>query len=272
MKAASLAACRATALALLVCAVLPGTARAEESAPATPAVPANATPKPLKVVSPHHPPALLEQKVSGDADIECVINERGEVTEAKVKSATRPEFGEAALAAIQQWHFVPGMKDGEPVATRVSVPFNFEVPDTSSLDTFLKRKVFHEISEPIVPAEEIGSWPMPKMLIEPNYPKELAGSGKRGKAVVSIVIGKDGKVINPKLVKATFPEFEFPALAAAASMEFPPQLNAKKEKIYVSMDVQFDFRESGRPKAKPPAPPAAKAPASKPPEGDVPPE
>lgn len=239
--------------------VLPGRAEDKAAQPAEAPSTVDSAPKPLKVVSPEHPAGLLEKGVSGEAEVECLVSERGEVTEAKITAASRPEFGEAALAAIKQWVFLPATRDGRAIATRVAIPFNFAVPDDSSLDAYLKRKVFQEITEPVISAEDIGSWPMPKMVVEPNYPKALVGSGKRGKAVVSIVIGKDGKVINPKLVKATFPEFEFPALAAAASMEFAPQLNAKREKIYVSMDVQFDFHESGRPKAPKPPPVAPRA-------------
>ncbi len=228
--------------------------RADESAK-------DVAPRATKVVAPVHPPELYGQKIGGEAEIECLVTEAGQVMEARMKSATRPEFGEAALVAVRQWEFQPGERDGKPVAMRVGIPFNFPTPFDHPLETLLKRKIFVELDEPAVSAEKLGTWPMPKKLLEPAYPPELAGSGKRGKAVVSVIINQQGQVVNPVLVKSTFPEFELSALVAAARLEFPPQLGPDKKPVNVAMDVQFDFRDEGRrPKKKPdePAEPAKK--------------
>lgn len=240
--------------------------RSQETAALPSAVAGEGTmtlPAPIRTVSPVHPAALQQRRIGGTVEIVCLVSETGEVQEATVQSASHPEFGEAALVAVRQWLFHPATKDGKPVAMRVNVPFTFAVPEEINLEAILKRTIFREVSEPITPAEQLGSWPMPKTVVEPRYPRELRGSGKRGKAVVSLVIDREGHVINPRIVKATHPEFEMPSLAAAASMEFTPQLNAKKEKIYVSMDVQFDFRDDGRPakpaKETPPKPAAPEA-------------
>jgi TonB family protein len=144
------------------------------------------------------------------------------------------------------------VRNGMPAAVRVSIPFHFSLPTADRLEAFIGRKLFTELEGETVPAELMPAWPMPKQLLAPHYPPELRGTGKRGKAVVSVVIDRQGRVMNPKLVKATWPEFGVPALAAAVSLEFPPQLNAEKKPVNVSMDVQFDFQDDGRaPKSKP---------------------
>lgn len=206
-----------------------------------------------KTVSPEHPPQLMEQKIEGEAQIECLVGADGKVGEVKVLSATRPEFGEAALAAVRQWEFKAGRKDGKPTAMRVTIPFTFQLPGDHPLEQFARRKVFIDLEGEVTPAENLSKWPMPKQLLAPNYPEALRGSGKRGKAVVSVVIDRQGRVVNPKLVKATWPEFEMPALAAAISLEFAPQLGPDKKPVNVSMDLQFDFRDEGRPAKKAPA-------------------
>lgn len=220
-------------------------------------------PEASKVVSPEHPPELFARKVSGEAQIECLVDAAGKVSEAKVLSASQPEFGEAALAAVKQWTFKPGRKDGKPAPMRVTIPFTFEVPGEHPLEQFARRKVFVDLEGDVVAAETLGQWPMPKQLLSPNYPEALRGSGKRGKAVVSLVIDRRGRVVNPKLVKATWPEFELPALAAAVSLEFAPQLGPDKKPVNVTMDVQFDFRDEGRPARKGRANDAAGADAAK---------
>lgn len=212
-------------------------------------------PEPVKTVAPQHPPELFAAGVAGDVEIECHVGSDGKVGDVRVVSASRPEFAEAAVAAVRQWQFKPGSRDGEPVAMRVTIPFNFQLPSGDPLEAFAKRKLFVKVEGEVVPAERLPNWPMPKQLLTPNYPTELRGSGKRGKAVVSIIIDREGKVVNPKLVKATWPEFERPALAAAVSLEFPPQLGPDKKPVNVSMDLQFDFRDDGR---APKPPPAAK--------------
>lgn len=234
------------------------------AAPVDTAVPAEASapvrrraPEPVKIVSPVHPPELWEARVEGEAEIECVVDEAGRVTDARVGSASRPEFGEAALAAVRQWEFTPPIVEGQPGRMRIKVPLNFSLPEGKALEDFLKRRVFVPVDEEVFKAETLGLWPMPKQLLQPRYPDAFKGSGKKGKAVVSVVIDKQGRVINPRLVKATYPEFELPALLAAASLEFEPVARGGKgkERIYLSMDIQFDFSpDGGRPKP-PPVPP-----------------
>lgn len=227
----------------LLLAALP-VARAEEPA---------GSPEATRTVAPEHPPELLARKVAGEAEIECVVGVDGRVSEARVASASQPEFGEAALAAVKQWEFKPGRKDGNPVAMRVTIPIEFQVPGEHPLEQFAKRRLFVAIEGDVVPAESMPNWPMPKQLLAPSYPEALRGTGKRGKAVVSVIIDRQGRVVNPRLVKATWPEFELPALAAAVSLEFPPQLGPGKNPVNVSMDLQFDFRDDGKAARKLPA-------------------
>ncbi len=82
----------------------------------------------LKVFSrtkPIYPPPFKEQAISGSAQIRCVVDPRGRVTEASILSATHPEFGEAAKAAALLWRFIPKIKSGKPVRSAVTIPFNF---------------------------------------------------------------------------------------------------------------------------------------------------
>jgi len=54
---------------------------------------------------------------------------RGAVLDPSVVTATAPEFGEAALAAIRQWRFLPKVKAGRPLETRATMPFDFCPPE-----------------------------------------------------------------------------------------------------------------------------------------------
>jgi TonB family protein len=210
-------------------------------------------PSPLVRVPPVHPVELKRKFVSGSAVVECLVTEAGTVDDIKVISATQREFGEAAEEALRHWMFRPAERDGRPVALRINIPFDFTLPNDWIIENLLQREVFQEVHEDVIDAKELPSWPRPLQFILPKYPESLKGSGKYGKAVVSITINKEGKVMNPKIKKATYPEFVLPALIAASRLEFPPQIMANNVRIYVSMDLQFDFKAEPKdqPKDKP---------------------
>lgn len=77
---------------------------------------------------PVYPKALKEANVTGHAVVSIRIAANGEALDPVVKSASDPEFGKAALAAIQDWRFLPRVRDGHPVETKVDVPFVFSPP------------------------------------------------------------------------------------------------------------------------------------------------
>ncbi|MSU46123.1 MAG: TonB family protein [Lacunisphaera sp.] len=256
----SLAAC------LLMASALAGALVAQQAEPAQPDN--RSAPVAIRTVSPKHPPELRRRLINGNAEIECLITEAGRVADTRVVSASQAEFGEAATEAVRQWEFRPGERNGIPTAMSVRIPFSFQMTNGEKLEILAGHALFEQVSDPVIPAQQLTSWPSPKQFVLPHYPEELRGSGKHGKAVVSIVINKEGKVVNPKIVKYTYPEFIWPALAAAVSLEFKP-LKADKTPICVSMDLQFDFvAEAAKPKLAAPEiknPPPRKNPGIDPP-------
>ena len=226
--------------------------RADEGPPGA-AAPAGRRVEPpvaVRTVPPVHPPELQKDLVNGDAVIEGLVDVDGHVLETDVVSATRPGFGQAAAEALRQWEFKPGTVDGQPAPLRVRVPFEFRLSPDQVLSVIAGRPVYREVDETIIPASQLPSWPQPQKFYTPRYPKELEGSGKYGKAVVNITIDKEGQVINPRIVKSTYPEFIIPAMVTALQLRFPPQVMADRKTIYVSMDIQFDFKVPEKDKAK----------------------
>lgn len=98
---------------------------APPSSPALPAPPAPpAPPKP-----PLYPAAAVAQHISGQVVLLIDIDRRGTPTNIVVESATPPGvFDQAAIDAAKQWQFNPRIEDGKPVAGRVRVPVDFEIP------------------------------------------------------------------------------------------------------------------------------------------------
>lgn len=84
--------------------------------------------KPLFGPPPDYPESLINTHATGRAEISFRVEEGGMVVDPMVKNATDPAFGEAALAAIRQWRFLPRVKDGHPIEATASLPFVFTPP------------------------------------------------------------------------------------------------------------------------------------------------
>jgi TonB family protein len=78
-------------------------------------------PKIIKQVSPIYPPRALAANVQGTVIVEATVGTDGTVTSARVLRSV-PLLDQAALDAVRQWEFTPGM------AFIVSVTVNFKLP------------------------------------------------------------------------------------------------------------------------------------------------
>lgn len=82
--------------------------------------------RPVWRTMPILPAALKEAKVTGNAEVEFVIDRTGRARVPRVLSATQPEFGWAAATAVSQWVFDPPTRGGQPVDVRIRVPMEFK--------------------------------------------------------------------------------------------------------------------------------------------------
>lgn len=72
--------------------------------------------------------AKLKSKTPATVNVVFVVDQRGRVEQPLVQSATDPGFEASALAAVRQWRFEPGKRNGQPVRFRMRVPITF--PDS----------------------------------------------------------------------------------------------------------------------------------------------
>ena len=80
--------------------------------------------KALRKVQPFYPPYAKAARVSGPVQVQVVINEQGEVTEAEAVSG-HPMLQLPSLRAARQWRFAPSLLDDRPVKVRGPLTFNF---------------------------------------------------------------------------------------------------------------------------------------------------
>jgi TonB family protein len=71
-----------------------------------------------------YPPEALAAGVEGAVIAEIVINESGDVNDAKVVRSV-PMLDDAALKTVRNWHFEPTMVNGQAVPVRMTVTVTF---------------------------------------------------------------------------------------------------------------------------------------------------
>ncbi len=91
-------------------------------------------PEPRSRPPPIYPAALKTLGVEGSVDVEFIVDRNGAVREPTVIRSTHKDFEAAALAAVAQWKFTPGRRQGRTINTRIAVQlvFNLEGEEEDS--------------------------------------------------------------------------------------------------------------------------------------------
>lgn len=76
---------------------------------------------------PDYPYEMGRAGISGWTIVEFVVNAQGDVQNIRPIKSTHRNFEAAACKAILKWKFKPGIKNGQPVNTRISLKFDFNL-------------------------------------------------------------------------------------------------------------------------------------------------
>lgn len=104
-------------LHLVILLTLAGVVRAENKEP----------PVPVRTVAPEYPSEMKRNGIPGVVTISCLIDEQGNVQDAKVQKSSDGIFEQPALDALKKWKFKPAKLEGNPVAAKVSIPIKFSI-------------------------------------------------------------------------------------------------------------------------------------------------
>jgi len=86
-----------------------------------------ASPSVTYKVQPSYTPEAKEAKIQGGVVLTLVVNAQGRADDIKVTQSLDPGLDANAVAAVGQWLFKPGMKDGQPVDVAVRIEVNFRL-------------------------------------------------------------------------------------------------------------------------------------------------
>lgn len=104
---------------------LPLTLTAQQTDPVYQASDGVTMPKVVKEVKPYYTADAKKDRVQGEVILESVVSRAGLPTEITVKKSLDERLDKQAIAALEQWQFEPGQKDGKPVAVRIAVNMTF---------------------------------------------------------------------------------------------------------------------------------------------------
>ena len=74
---------------------------------------------------PQLPEQLRSKAFAGNASIELILDESGNVIHASVSKSTHASLDAPSIAATREWKFEPAMVNGKAVKSKLRVPFNF---------------------------------------------------------------------------------------------------------------------------------------------------
>ena len=96
-----------------------------------PAGPEITTPRLVSEVKPRYTEEAMRARIQGTVTLLVVVERDGTVGPVRIERSLDAQFGldEAAIAALKQWRFTPGQKDGNAVRVAVSVEMKFTLRD-----------------------------------------------------------------------------------------------------------------------------------------------
>ena len=88
-------------------------------------------PTPLNIVEPTYPQEWMKQDIAGNIIVDFFIDETGKARFPTAIPGTNELLAGIAVAAVQQWRFIPPTAKGKPVLVRARQVFTFEKEDKS---------------------------------------------------------------------------------------------------------------------------------------------
>lgn len=95
-------------------------------------LPENRLPEPLRQTPPAFPLAMKMLEIEGTVLVEFVVAPTGRVADVRALQSTLAAFDRAAISAVRQWRFKPGVKEGHAVSTRIQAPVVFVLDEAAS--------------------------------------------------------------------------------------------------------------------------------------------
>jgi len=207
-------------------------------------------PELLKEVRPDYPDEAMKKNLEGAVWVQLRVSEEGKVTETKVQKTDAEVFNEAAIKAGSQWLFRPASLNGRPVASWVTVPFNFKLMSSKGL-TF-KTRVVSGSDAPELQRDSLEKGPEPIKTVQPSYPAAAKKDKIEGTVWVKVRVDETGKVAEAKVEKSEASVLEGATIAAVKQWKFNPAISKGKPiSLWVTIPFRFKLQDKEMSESRP---------------------
>ena len=165
----------------------------------------------LHKVEPEFSEQARKAKYQGTVTLTVVVNENGDVKDARVIKSLGLGLDEKAIEAVNKWKFRPGEKDGKPVAVTATIQVNFRLLQTIWT---VRRAQFSSAGAPTIDSN-------------PQNPWSVDCSGQ-GSVTIGLTVGADGVPAHARVLRTTDILANEAALAAINTLRFKPALQDGK--------------------------------------------
>ncbi|MFA7227777.1 MAG: energy transducer TonB [Melioribacteraceae bacterium] len=187
----------------------------------------------ISKLMPEYPKLAKLAGIEGTVYVKILVDENGDIEEARVEKGVKDILDEAALKAAKNAKFSPALLKEKPVKIWVVLPIAFKL-SVDKKDASADTK--HD-SENNVEYEK-----GPEMIesAKPVYPEEAKAKGLTGKVFVKILVGKDGVPKKADIVKSENDIFNQSAIDAAMKSKFTPAMQGGKPlAVWIVLPYKF---------------------------------
>ena len=173
-----------------------------------------------------YPTSALVHGVQGNVIVSFVVDEEGTVSERRISGSVSYAIAQAAMEAVTQSSFTPGIKDGKPVKVKMTMPVTFRITPGSmplapvgyGLMMCGSRTPLHTLpnggtnesgdgnssQEEYVLVERLPTLGggMRKLQRRVKYPDSARRDGVQEEVLVAFVVDTNGKVLEPTIKKS----------------------------------------------------------------------
>jgi TonB family protein len=84
-------------------------------------------PRAIYTRDPEYTNEAREKRIEGTVIVSVVVDEKGRVSQAKIKQSLGYGLDQKAIEAAKSWRFEPAKADGKPVSAQINIQMNFKL-------------------------------------------------------------------------------------------------------------------------------------------------
>lgn len=207
-----------------------------------------------------YPAKAEDAGIQGRVIVSMIIEKDGSISNPSIMRSVNPDLDAEAIRIISnmpKWN--PGTQRGEKVRVRYTVPVMFRLNEVKAEE--IKNSKLDEVvvvgyaseNTPATPervlenAEEMPKFPggvnglMQYLAKHIKYPTDAQQNRTEGRVILQMIVNKDGRVINPKIIQSVSPSLDNEAIRLVLNMPRWKPGKDKGEPVAVQYTLPISF-------------------------------